>query len=151
MRLDEVTYRSKISSKRKRVGRGISAGGGKTAGRGTKGQKARSGGNIPPYFEGGQMPYVQRIPKKRGFKSLKGKRKSTLYVLPLSRALPYVKDGLLNLVILKKAGVLKSGNRLKLLGPFIEAVPLKEVEAHEISHQLLDQLLKQGVKVKILG
>jgi large subunit ribosomal protein L15 len=51
---------------RKRVGRGIAAGQGKTAGRGTKGQKARSGGNIPPYFEGGQLPLVRKLPFARG-------------------------------------------------------------------------------------
>jgi large subunit ribosomal protein L15 len=53
---------------RTRVGRGIAAGKGKTAGRGTKGQKARSGGSIPPWFEGGQTPLHMRIPKLRGFK-----------------------------------------------------------------------------------
>ncbi len=50
-----------------RVGRGISAGQGKTAGRGTKGQKARPGGAKAPYFEGGQLPLVRRLPFKRGF------------------------------------------------------------------------------------
>jgi large subunit ribosomal protein L15 len=50
---------------RKRVGRGIGGKGGKTAGRGTKGQKAR--GTIPARFEGGQLPLVQRVPKRRGF------------------------------------------------------------------------------------
>ncbi len=51
-----------------RVGRGIASGKGKTAGRGTKGQKARAGGSIPPWFEGGQTPIHIRIPKLRGFK-----------------------------------------------------------------------------------
>ena len=51
---------------RKRVGRGIAAGQGKTAGRGTKGQKARSGGSIKPYFEGGQLPLVRKLPFARG-------------------------------------------------------------------------------------
>ena len=51
---------------RKRVGRGIAAGQGKTAGRGTKGQKARSGGSLPPYFEGGQLPLVRKLPFARG-------------------------------------------------------------------------------------
>lgn len=51
-----------------RVGRGISAGQGKTAGRGTKGQKSRSGYNIPRKFEGGQTPLILRLPKVRGFK-----------------------------------------------------------------------------------
>lgn len=56
---------------RKRVGRGISAGQGKTAGRGTKGQGARTGKKLGHGFMGGQGPLVQRIPKKRGFKSLR--------------------------------------------------------------------------------
>jgi large subunit ribosomal protein L15 len=54
---------------RKRVGRGIAAGGGKTAGRGTKGQKARAGAAIPAWFEGGQTPLQMRIPKLHGFKN----------------------------------------------------------------------------------
>jgi large subunit ribosomal protein L15 len=52
-----------------RVGRGIAAGKGKTAGRGTKGQKSRAGGSIPPWFEGGQTPLHMRIPKLRGFRN----------------------------------------------------------------------------------
>jgi large subunit ribosomal protein L15 len=54
---------------KRRVGRGIAAGQGKTAGRGTKGQKARAGGNIPAWFEGGQTPLHQRLPKLRGFRN----------------------------------------------------------------------------------
>jgi large subunit ribosomal protein L15 len=54
---------------RTRVGRGIAAGQGKTAGRGTKGQRARAGGSIPPWFEGGQTPIHVRVPKLRGFKN----------------------------------------------------------------------------------
>jgi large subunit ribosomal protein L15 len=52
--------------RRKRVGRGIAAGQGKTAGRGTKGQNARSGGGVRPYFEGGQLPLVRKLPFARG-------------------------------------------------------------------------------------
>lgn len=60
-----------ISAKkdRKRVGRGIAAGGGKTAGRGTKGQKARTGKKLRASFEGGQTPLIHKIPKNKGFKS----------------------------------------------------------------------------------
>lgn len=54
---------------RKRVGRGISAGGGKTAGRGTKGQNARTGKKLHATFQGGQNPIVSSIPKRKGFKS----------------------------------------------------------------------------------
>lgn len=56
---------------KKRVGRGIAAGGGKTAGRGTKGQNARTGKKLRATFQGGQGPLVRRVPKGRGFKSLR--------------------------------------------------------------------------------
>ena len=57
-------------TKRTRVGRGIAAGKGKTAGRGTKGQKSRAGASIPAWFEGGQTPLHIRIPKLRGFRNI---------------------------------------------------------------------------------
>lgn len=71
MKYHELTTPSKKSAKR--VGRGISAGQGKTAGRGTKGQKSRAGSGKRPGFEGGQNPLMQRTPKLRGFRSLKPK------------------------------------------------------------------------------
>lgn len=67
MKLNDLRPDSGSKKKRKRVGRGIAAGQGKTAGRGTKGQNARSGGGVPPYFEGGQLPLARRLPYKRGF------------------------------------------------------------------------------------
>jgi large subunit ribosomal protein L15 len=67
MQLHELHSPKGARKRRKRVGRGIAAGQGKTAGRGTKGQGARSGGGKGPYFEGGQLPLVRRLPFKRGF------------------------------------------------------------------------------------
>jgi large subunit ribosomal protein L15 len=69
MKLHDLKPADGSRKKRMRVGRGIAAGKGKTAGRGTKGQKARAGGSIPPWFEGGQTPLHVRIPKLRGFKN----------------------------------------------------------------------------------
>ena len=69
MKLHDLRPPAGSNTARTRVGRGIAAGKGKTAGRGTKGQKARAGGSIPPWFEGGQTPLHQRIPKLRGFKN----------------------------------------------------------------------------------
>src|SRR3954469_1670352 len=69
MKLHDLRPAEGSTTPRTRVGRGISAGKGKTAGRGTKGQKARAGGSIPPWFEGGQTPLHMRIPKLRGFKN----------------------------------------------------------------------------------
>jgi large subunit ribosomal protein L15 len=67
MKLHDLRPADGSRQPRTRVGRGIAAGKGKTAGRGTKGQKARAGGSIPPWFEGGQTPLHMRIPKLRGF------------------------------------------------------------------------------------
>jgi large subunit ribosomal protein L15 len=69
MKLHDLRPADGSRQPRMRVGRGIAAGKGKTAGRGTKGQKARAGGSIPPWFEGGQTPLHMRIPKLRGFKN----------------------------------------------------------------------------------
>jgi large subunit ribosomal protein L15 len=69
MKLHDLRPADGSHAARTRVGRGIAAGKGKTAGRGTKGQKARAGGSIPPWFEGGQTPLHMRIPKLRGFKN----------------------------------------------------------------------------------
>jgi large subunit ribosomal protein L15 len=69
MKLHDLRPPEGSRTARTRVGRGIAAGKGKTAGRGTKGQKARAGGSIPPWFEGGQTPLHMRIPKLRGFRN----------------------------------------------------------------------------------
>jgi large subunit ribosomal protein L15 len=70
MKLHELHSPDGARKPRKRVGRGIAAGQGKTAGRGTKGQASRSGGTKGPYFEGGQLPLVRRLPFKRGFNNI---------------------------------------------------------------------------------
>ncbi len=70
MKLHDLRPNEGKKKKRKRVGRGISAGQGKTAGRGTKGQGARSGGGKGIYFEGGQLPLARRLPYKRGFTNI---------------------------------------------------------------------------------
>ncbi|MGZ3641078.1 MAG: 50S ribosomal protein L15 [Candidatus Limnocylindrales bacterium] len=69
MKLHDLQPAPGSRTARTRVGRGIAAGKGKTAGRGTKGQKSRAGGSLPPWFEGGQTPLQIRVPKLRGFKN----------------------------------------------------------------------------------
>lgn len=71
MELHDLRPNPGSKKKRKRVGRGIAAGQGKTAGRGTKGQNARSGGGKGLYFEGGQLPLARRLPYKRGFTNIR--------------------------------------------------------------------------------
>jgi len=69
MKFHELTTTTKSGKGKSRVGRGIAAGQGKTAGRGTKGYGSRTGSTRKPGFEGGQNPLMQRLPKLRGFKS----------------------------------------------------------------------------------
>jgi large subunit ribosomal protein L15 len=70
MKLHDLKPADGATKKKTRVGRGISAGKGKTAGRGTKGTGARTGGGKGRYFEGGQLPLVRRLPFKRGFNNI---------------------------------------------------------------------------------
>jgi large subunit ribosomal protein L15 len=84
MRLEDLAPAKGAKSSRKRVGRGCGSGLGKTAGRGTKGQKSRSGGGTAPWFEGGQMPLQRRIPK-RGFTNIFKTRYSIVNVNDLER------------------------------------------------------------------
>ena len=100
------------SKNKKRVGRGISGGQGKTAGRGTKGQKSRSGFNIPKRFEGGQTPLSMRLPKLPGFKSLRKKAE----VISLDMISINYKNGEeITLVNLAERGLSKVGQLVKIL------------------------------------
>jgi large subunit ribosomal protein L15 len=67
MKLHELAPPKGAHTERRRVGRGLGSGRGKTAGKGVKGQKSRAGGSIPAYFEGGQLPLVRKLPYRRGF------------------------------------------------------------------------------------
>ncbi len=98
---------------RKRVGRGISAGGGKTAGRGTKGQKARTGKKIKPGFEGGQTKLAMRLPKARGFKHA---RKVSYVEITLYQLANLSQEKITN-VVLKQAGLITTeAQSVKVLG-----------------------------------
>lgn len=115
---------------RKRVGRGIGAGQGKTAGRGTKGQKARSGGAKPPYFEGGQLPLVRRMPFKRGFVNI---FKVTHSVVNIHDLVGFEPGTVVTPELLATAGLIKSPREpVKVLGEGELDRPL-EVQAHGFS------------------
>lgn len=88
---------------KKRVGRGISAGQGKTAGRGTKGQGARKSGGVRPGFEGGQMPLYMRIPKLRGFK-----RHVPTAEVVYTGQLETIKKASIDTAVLAEAGLISS-------------------------------------------
>src|SRR3954453_15635246 len=70
MKLHELAPPPGSHRKRRRIGRGLGSGRGATAGKGTKGQNARAGGGVAPYFEGGQLPLVRKLPYRRGFRNV---------------------------------------------------------------------------------
>lgn len=111
MKIHELKLESK--SDRKRVGRGISAGQGKTAGRGTKGQNARTGGGVRPGFEGGQNPLAKRLPKKRGFKAINPQ----VFQIVSIKQIASLGAGKIDQASLAAAGLIKNPNKpVKLLG-----------------------------------
>jgi len=115
MKLHDLRPAKGSKKQRKRVARGDSSGHGKTAGRGTKGQKSRSGGNVPPYFEGGQLPLVRRLPRKRGFTNI---WKTPFAVVNLDRLNErFDKGDEVTPATLTEAGLIKSPDELvKVLG-----------------------------------
>jgi len=113
MQLHDLSPAAGSRKKRKRVGRGPGSGMGKTSTRGHKGLKARSGGNVRPGFEGGQMPIYRRLPK-RGFKNIFKTNNAVLNISDLER----FEDGAtIDIDILRTAGLVKGKvDGAKILG-----------------------------------
>lgn len=131
---------------RKRVGRGSSAGGGKTAGRGTKGQKARTGGQVPQYFEGGQTPIIRRLKKQKGFKSRNRVKTLGINLSDLQRL---SKDGKLEVATLIEAGHIKPGTRVKILARG-EVTAAIAVSAHAVSAAAKEKITHAGGSVNLI-
>ena len=113
MKLHELTPAAGSSRPKRRVGRGLGSGLGKTSGRGQKGQNSRSGGGVRPGFEGGQMPLYRRLPK-RGFTNIFAKEYAEVNVSQLNR----FEDGAtVDPVSLIEAGILKNvRDGIRILG-----------------------------------
>ena len=143
---------SKTKKSKKRLGRGIGSGKGKTCGRGHKGQKSRSGVAIKS-FEGGQMPLYRRLPK-RGFNSIVNKK--NIAIINLSRIQEIItkqKDILnnkINLTNLQKSKLLnKKHRKLKLLGEG-DLKQKFDVEVNSISKSAKEKIEKLGGKVTLI-
>ncbi|MFW6206769.1 MAG: 50S ribosomal protein L15 [Gemmatimonadota bacterium] len=135
---------SKKSSKR--LGRGPGSGVGKTSGRGHKGQKARSGGRVPVWFEGGQMPIYRRLPK-RGFHS----PNRTEYQVVNVGSLEKVEAEELNPERLAELGLVRSADdRVKILGDG-ELTRALTVRAHAFSGSAREKIEAAGGTVEVIG
>jgi large subunit ribosomal protein L15 len=126
MRLNDLTPAAGSKPLKKRVGRGIGSGLGKTCGRGHKGQKARKSGNIKPGFEGGQMPLQRRVPKF-GFRS----RVSVITGEVRLGELAKIADGVVDIAALKSANLVNKGAkraRIMLSGSIDRAITVKGIK-----------------------
>lgn len=130
---------------RTRSGRGISAGRGKTAGRGTKGQNSRSGGTKRPYFEGGQLPLVRRLPHLGGFTNI---WRIEFAAINVARLNGFPAGTEITPEILMGAGVIKSTDRpVKILGDG-ELDRALSVKAHKFSAAARAKILAAGGSVE---
>jgi large subunit ribosomal protein L15 len=148
MKLNDLQPSEGAHRSRERVGRGISAGQGKTAGRGQKGQGSRSGGTKRPYFEGGQLPLVRRLPHLRGFTNIWRVEYSPINVERLNR---FTAGDEITPESLVAAGLIKSvAERIKILGGG-DLDRALNVKAHKFSASAREKILAAGGTVEELG
>ncbi|MGA9774927.1 MAG: 50S ribosomal protein L15 [Candidatus Dormiibacterota bacterium] len=149
MRLDEVRPPKGSRRPRTRVGRGSSAGGGKTAGRGQKGQGARSSWSLPRGFEGGQMPLTQRVPKLRGFYNRFRVEYQVVNCAKLSR---FAAGTEVDAEALRKAGLVRRvGAPVKLLAGGSATIPALTLRVNRASRAAIEVIRAAGGEVVLIA
>lgn len=147
MRTHELRPAKGARKPTRRLGRGTAAGQGKTAGRGTKGQLARTGPGIPGWFEGGQTPLHMRVPKLRGFKN----RFRTPFVsVNVSQLATYAVDGKVSPETLAAKGLIRPDAKVKLLGDGQPSGAF-EVHAHAASATAREKIESAGGSIVLIG
>jgi large subunit ribosomal protein L15 len=133
-------------SVRKRVGRGPGSGHGQTSGRGDKGQKARAGGHVQPWFEGGQLPLHRRVPK-RGFTNIFRQEYAIINLKDLSR---FEAGTSLSPDLLWESGMIKHRKDLvKILGEGEISQPLY-ISAHKFSRSAIQKIEAAGGRAEVI-
>ena len=146
MQIHELTPAPDSNKASKRVGRGHGSGNGKTAGKGHKGQKARSGGGVRIGLEGGQMPLARRIPK-RGFNNIFATRYATVNVADLNK---FTEGTVVDTELLCASGLIKKVcDGVKILGEGELNVKLT-VKAAKFTKTALEKIEKAGGKAEVI-
>jgi large subunit ribosomal protein L15 len=146
MKLNELSPAAGSRKKKKRVGRGVASGTGKTAGRGSKGHNSRSGGGVRPGFEGGQMPIHRRLPK-RGFTNIFADRIAVINVRDLNR---FESGSVVDEVALVSSGLVKGvRDGIKLLGQGEIDYPLS-VKVNRVSATARKKIEAAGGNVEVV-
>ncbi len=144
--LSELKPSKGARKNRKRVGRGPGSGSGKTAGRGSKGQKSRSGGKVRPGFEGGQMPLYRRIPKT-GFTNVFRQSYEIVNIRDLDR---FEGGATVDLELLCRAGLIKKPHgKVKLLGLGELNKPMT-IRVHQASRSAIQKVEAVGGKIEVI-
>jgi large subunit ribosomal protein L15 len=144
MNLSNIRAPRKAAENKKRVGRGMGSGMGKTSTRGHKGQRSRSGSRLLRGFEGGQMPLHRRLPK-RGFTNI---FREEFSVVNLDK-LVALGEKTINPELLQKAGLASAKRRVKILGDG-EVTTALTVQAHKFSKSAQEKITKAGGKAEVL-
>ena len=146
MKLNELSPAPGSRKSRRRLGRGVGSGRGKTAGRGTKGQNSRSGGGVRPGFEGGQMPIQRRLPK-RGFTNIFRKEYQIINLKDLNRIEKV--DKFDPDVFVEKGLVSKKRLPIKILGDgeWSRAI---EIKANAFTHSAIQKIEAAGGKAIVI-
>ena len=147
MKLHTLAPAEGATKDRKRLGRGVGSGTGKTSGKGHKGQNARSGGGVRPGFEGGQLPLFRRLPK-RGFSNANFKVRYA--VINLSDLNRFEDGAVVTPEILKEMGLVKNQlDGIKVLGNGTLEKKVN-VKAHKFSSVAKEQIEKMGGKAEVI-
>jgi large subunit ribosomal protein L15 len=144
MNLSSIRAPRKAAENKKRVGRGMGSGMGKTSTRGHKGQRSRSGSRLLRGFEGGQMPLHRRLPK-RGFTNIFRQEYSIVNLEKLAA----LGESTINPEILRKAGMIRGERPVKVLGEGELKAPLT-IQAHKFSKSAQEKITQAGGKYEVL-
>ena len=144
MNLKDIKPAAGSTHKKKRVGRGIGSGHGKTAGRGHKGRGSRAGGNTPARYEGGQMPLSRRIPK-RGFRRLqKNEQARDRFVeVNIGKLDGFAEGDTIDPAMLVDRGLARAGRKIKVLGGGELKIKLS-IKAHAFSGSAREKIAAAG-------
>jgi large subunit ribosomal protein L15 len=144
MNLKDIKPAAGSTHRKKRIGRGIGSGHGKTAGRGHKGRGSRSGGNTPVRYEGGQMPLSRRIPK-RGFRRLQKNEQARerFTEVNLSKLVGFAEGEMIDPAILVDRGLVRAGRKIKVLGGGDLKIKLS-IRAHAFSGNAREKIAAAG-------
>jgi len=144
MNLKDIKPAAGSTHRKKRIGRGIGSGHGKTAGRGHKGRGSRSGGNTPVRYEGGQMPLSRRIPK-RGFRRLQKNEQARerFTEVNLSKLVGFAEGETIDPAVLVDRGLVRAGRKIKVLGGGDLKIKLS-IRAHAFSGNAREKIAAAG-------